>query len=443
MLYLGFEPRTSRITDHGRSTPARFPQANIRGRPHRESNQVRLIERQTWAALDNEVSRADEDEMRREWSNAGKQGKREIPDKTRLPAAPSGTILTCENPGMARPGTEPGSHWWEAVATAILAGALLLEFEVRFQLTDEKIDGWLTDGRATDGSDGWLCAKLNLHEAEEYPSLTLDQCYSPPVICNLRCDARSTINTAALMREEGQLLHAATPTPRSQPKLGPRWCSGKTIRLTPWRIGLDSRRRGPPPPPPRAFACGNRITDDTADQRVFSGISRFPQLLRTGIAPYLSNTMSELTNFAHHVDEDIKIFFQITEDSFHSTTPYHSKTNGRTVLRIGKPARIKCGALGLPPKGNDTHKNPYDQEKWCRERKIYLKASERVNVDMEHRGNAKVKVNGRYSRKPADQRCRPARLPRAEIREWPRPEWNPVRLEESEYSSHCDNRGIF
>ncbi|KAJ8882319.1 hypothetical protein PR048_014121 [Dryococelus australis] len=30
--------------------------------------------------------------------------------------------------------------------------------ESRFQLTDEKIDVWLTDGRSTDGSDGWLGA---------------------------------------------------------------------------------------------------------------------------------------------------------------------------------------------------------------------------------------------------------------------------------------------
>ncbi|KAJ8879824.1 hypothetical protein PR048_020432 [Dryococelus australis] len=41
-------------------------------------------------------------------------GKREIPEKTRRPAASSGTIPTCENPGVARPGIEPGSPWWEA-----------------------------------------------------------------------------------------------------------------------------------------------------------------------------------------------------------------------------------------------------------------------------------------------------------------------------------------
>ncbi|KAJ8865946.1 hypothetical protein PR048_033469 [Dryococelus australis] len=40
--------------------------------------------------------------------------KREIPEKTRRPAASSGTIPTCENPGVTRPGIEPGSHWLEA-----------------------------------------------------------------------------------------------------------------------------------------------------------------------------------------------------------------------------------------------------------------------------------------------------------------------------------------
>ncbi|KAJ8878096.1 hypothetical protein PR048_022563 [Dryococelus australis] len=49
------------------------------------------------------------------WSSAGMKGrgKREIPEKTRLPTASSGKIPTCENP-VTRPGIEPGSPWWEA-----------------------------------------------------------------------------------------------------------------------------------------------------------------------------------------------------------------------------------------------------------------------------------------------------------------------------------------
>ncbi|KAJ8895234.1 hypothetical protein PR048_000559 [Dryococelus australis] len=40
--------------------------------------------------------------------------KREILEKTRRPAAWSGTTPTCENPGVTPPGIEPGSPWWEA-----------------------------------------------------------------------------------------------------------------------------------------------------------------------------------------------------------------------------------------------------------------------------------------------------------------------------------------
>ncbi|KAJ8870219.1 hypothetical protein PR048_029236 [Dryococelus australis] len=41
-------------------------------------------------------------------------GERETPEKTILPAASSGTIPTCENPEVPRPGIEPGSPRWEA-----------------------------------------------------------------------------------------------------------------------------------------------------------------------------------------------------------------------------------------------------------------------------------------------------------------------------------------
>ncbi|KAJ8870422.1 hypothetical protein PR048_029444 [Dryococelus australis] len=45
-------------------------------------------------------------------SSAGLKGreKREIPEKTRRPAASSGTIPTRENPGVARPGIEGGEQ---------------------------------------------------------------------------------------------------------------------------------------------------------------------------------------------------------------------------------------------------------------------------------------------------------------------------------------------
>ncbi|KAJ8895109.1 hypothetical protein PR048_000434 [Dryococelus australis] len=49
------------------------------------------------------------------WSSAGteRRGKREIPEKTRRPAASSSTIPTCENPGANPPGIDPESPRWE------------------------------------------------------------------------------------------------------------------------------------------------------------------------------------------------------------------------------------------------------------------------------------------------------------------------------------------
>ncbi|KAJ8873757.1 hypothetical protein PR048_024591 [Dryococelus australis] len=46
--------------------------------------------------------------------NEGAEGKRDISEKTRRPAASSGTIPTCDNPGVTPLGIEPGSLWWEA-----------------------------------------------------------------------------------------------------------------------------------------------------------------------------------------------------------------------------------------------------------------------------------------------------------------------------------------
>ncbi|KAJ8869197.1 hypothetical protein PR048_030769 [Dryococelus australis] len=61
--------------------------------------------------LVSEVLRADKGE-----ASAGTQGqgKWKIPEKTRPPSSSSNTIPTCENPGVTRPGIEPGSSWWEA-----------------------------------------------------------------------------------------------------------------------------------------------------------------------------------------------------------------------------------------------------------------------------------------------------------------------------------------
>ncbi|KAJ8871020.1 hypothetical protein PR048_027323 [Dryococelus australis] len=66
--------------------------------------------------LKTEVLGADEGEVRRMWSGSGMkgQGKLEITGETRRPAASSGAIPICENPGATPNGIEYCSHRWEA-----------------------------------------------------------------------------------------------------------------------------------------------------------------------------------------------------------------------------------------------------------------------------------------------------------------------------------------
>ncbi|KAJ8870066.1 hypothetical protein PR048_029077 [Dryococelus australis] len=54
------------------------------------------------------------------WGSAGVQGrgKREIPEKTRRPAASFGTIPKCKNLGATLSAIEPGLPWWKASALA-------------------------------------------------------------------------------------------------------------------------------------------------------------------------------------------------------------------------------------------------------------------------------------------------------------------------------------
>ncbi|KAJ8866726.1 hypothetical protein PR048_032587 [Dryococelus australis] len=62
-----------------------------------------------------------------------RQGKREVAGKTRRPAASYGTIPTCENKGVTRPGIEPGSPWWEASRLTAWPPRSLVVFPSLFQ----------------------------------------------------------------------------------------------------------------------------------------------------------------------------------------------------------------------------------------------------------------------------------------------------------------------
>ncbi|KAJ8880386.1 hypothetical protein PR048_016855 [Dryococelus australis] len=99
--------------------PSRYQSMEWKPRHESEGDNERQGQgyKDIWAALNSEVLRAGEvievsvEQHRNE--RAGETGK--FPEKkTRRPAASSGTITICENPGVSRPGIEPDSPWWEA-----------------------------------------------------------------------------------------------------------------------------------------------------------------------------------------------------------------------------------------------------------------------------------------------------------------------------------------
>ncbi|KAJ8865764.1 hypothetical protein PR048_033286 [Dryococelus australis] len=99
---------------------------------------------------------------------------------------------------------------------------------------------------------------------------------------------------------------------------------------------------------------------------------------------------------------------------------------------------------------SDTHKPPYDRVKRCQERKINIKASERVNVDQRKRRVSEEISSLRLEGwgEPGDPRENPPtsgivrqRVPLAKIREWPGPGiepdspwWEPNVLSPRDYS---------
>ncbi|KAJ8892848.1 hypothetical protein PR048_005429 [Dryococelus australis] len=85
-------------------------------------------------------------------ADVGETRKREIPEKTRQPATYSGTIPTCENPGVTRLGIEPSPPLWEAsaltaqtprgsVTRAILSWAAVCQWLERSQVGPQWVSG--------------------------------------------------------------------------------------------------------------------------------------------------------------------------------------------------------------------------------------------------------------------------------------------------------------
>ncbi|KAJ8890829.1 hypothetical protein PR048_010338 [Dryococelus australis] len=67
-----------------------------------------------WAGVNNEVSIADEGEVRRVWSSVGMQGPGKPRENPPTSSIVRHDLHTCENSGAAPPGIEPGSCRWDA-----------------------------------------------------------------------------------------------------------------------------------------------------------------------------------------------------------------------------------------------------------------------------------------------------------------------------------------
>ncbi|KAJ8872437.1 hypothetical protein PR048_026041 [Dryococelus australis] len=144
---------------------------------------------QIWAVLNNEFLRA-----------GMKRG--EIPEKTRQAAASSGTILTCEDQGVAGPGIEIGSSWWEAsrlTAKYDMAVRRLEDFLALGQValihrskefTAHKLEPFSGDARKSSG-----------------PSQTDDKCTRSAT--NLRCGGGGGADSSAFVLSDIRSPHRA------------------------------------------------------------------------------------------------------------------------------------------------------------------------------------------------------------------------------------------
>ncbi|KAJ8894604.1 hypothetical protein PR048_007268, partial [Dryococelus australis] len=165
-------------------------------------------------------------------------GKREVPEKTRQPAASPGTIPTYENPGAAPPGIEPGLPWW--VETAVTTTPLRTPNTIRD------------------------CAAVSLKRA--YP---------------LTDWLPSAANGSHLARLSGDKGGVAKRPPRGH---GQDLCKVFRQERPPRIRRRDCLDYSPSPVlpgfTPSEFATGfphaGIVPGDAAGRRVFSGISRFP-----------------------------------------------------------------------------------------------------------------------------------------------------------------------
>ncbi|KAJ8883933.1 hypothetical protein PR048_015788 [Dryococelus australis] len=177
-----------------------------------------------------------------------------IPEKSRRPAAPSGTIPTCENPGVARPDVEPYSPWGEA--SGLTVQPLL------------PLNSWET---LRSQSHPWMLFRASQgHSAAGYMLIK---------------GAATPISSSALNLSRAQEDCARTNTTLLAP-CRRRWTPQSTLASQGEPGSIPGRVTG--------FSHVGIVLDDAVGRWVSSGISRFPRPFIPAPAPYLPQSPSSV-----------------------------------------------------------------------------------------------------------------------------------------------------
>ncbi|KAJ8880821.1 hypothetical protein PR048_017292 [Dryococelus australis] len=245
--------------------------------------------------------------------------KRKITEKTRRLAASSGTIPTCENAGVTRPGIEP---CWEA-------SRLTSRFWHR-TVSEVTRKGSARDKAATSGSSN----------CEPHASLLIPLLLPLPLPSPSKPLSRFYVTGGAASHE---------------PRTGSAFFSSSTFR-----------------------SCD--VTPQ-ATSRWCSGLWELPALAFLTVSLCLHSTIkrayshpTSIVNFKNHFAVQAK-YYPALRNTVVQMGLLVKKLSRNTEIVYGWKEHLKSNPV-IPIK------TPYDRVKRCRERKINIKASERINVDV-------------------------------------------------------------
>ncbi|KAJ8879193.1 hypothetical protein PR048_019799 [Dryococelus australis] len=273
------------------------------------------------------------------------RGKREIPEKTRRPKASSGTIPE------ARPGIEPGSPWWEASKLTAQPPWPLLMTNCRTKILRTREP--MSKFRAKDLSLKYLSGVAleasqleNIRLQNRTAQLNLRQDSQRPV-----ASVRPSITFESRTRQDEWhcTLRKQYRASVSQPEIT-LYFNSPTVRVL--RI---------------VFICVVMFASNRVLVQACLGSSD-GEIGEYGAAPEckgLENGRSSRKPADQRRREARFPYATIREWPRRETSP--SKYGNRIRLEIAKQS-------------SNSHKAPYDRVKRCRERKINIKVSERVNV---------------------------------------------------------------